>query len=159
MKMEPRKMEIGDKFVEQMMSTGIIVKAQPSAWSLHCLLVPKDKSTSSTDRMIQRANASGPEPSMDPKDWRWVFNGIKLNDITPNKFSLQLPTSAEVSDLVNGKVVASVDLRESFHTIPLTKKTQLKCSFYWRNSKYLYARLAMGLKNACTYLSEPRTRG
>ena len=31
MKMEPRKMEIGDKFVEQMMSTGILVKAQPSA--------------------------------------------------------------------------------------------------------------------------------
>ena len=31
MKMEPRKMEVGDKFVEQMMSTGIIVKAQPSA--------------------------------------------------------------------------------------------------------------------------------
>jgi hypothetical protein len=104
--------------------------------------------------MIQRANASGPEQSRDPKYWRWVFNGIKLNDITPNKFSLQLPTSAEVSNLVNVKVVSSVDLWESFHTIPLTKETQLKCSFYWRNSKYSYARLAMGLKNACTYLSD-----
>jgi hypothetical protein len=122
MRMEPKKMEVGDKFVEQMLSTGIIVKAQPSAWSLHCLLVPKDKSTSSTDRMIQKANKSGPAPSADPKDWRWVFNGIKLNDITKNKFSLQLPTSAEVSDLVNGKIVSSVDLRESFHMIPLDRE-------------------------------------
>jgi hypothetical protein len=68
--------------------------------------------------MIQKANSSGPEPSMDPKDWRWVFNGIKLNDITPNKFSLQLPTSAEVSDLVNGKVVSSMDQGKVFTRFP-----------------------------------------
>ena len=77
---------------------------------------------------------------------RLVFDGRKLNRAMPPPPTFNLPTIRTISRLIKPSyLLASIDLKDAFWTIPLNKKFSRLCGFRLDNQDYAFNKLPFGL--------------
>ena len=89
---------------------------------------------------------------------RLVINYRELNKVT-RKFTCPMPKVEDIFSKLNGaKYFSTLDLRASYHHIPLDKSSIPKTAFNSPFGKYEYVNVPFGLAQTPTYFQELMTR-
>ena len=121
-----KKREVLNELIDELLEQGVIVPSS-SPWASPVVLVEKK----------------------DPSDrMRFCIDFTKLNSVT-KKDAYPIPLIRDIFDQLQGAMVFStLELKSSFHQLPLHPDDQEKTAFVCHRGLFEWTRLAMGLANA-----------
>ena len=120
--------------IEKLLTAKVICSSR-SSWSAPIIVVPKGDGGK-----------------------RLVINYRALNKV-PRKFTWPMPKEEDIFSKLNGaKYFSTLDLRPSYHHIPLEKSSMPKTAFNSPFSKYEYVKVLFGLAQVPAYFQELITR-
>ena len=119
--------------IEKLLTAKVICSSR-SSWSVPIIVVPKGDGGK-----------------------RLLINYQALNKVT-RKFTWPMPKVEDIFSKLNGAMYFStLDLRASYHHIPLDKSSILKTAFNSPFGKYEYVKVPFGLAQAPAYFQELMT--
>lgn len=83
---------------------------------------------------------------------RLVLDARLLNSITKKQFETPLNIETLLSKCCDAKIFSKLDLKSSFHLIPLSKESRKYCGFLVNGVCYRYKKVPFGLASSCAAL-------
>jgi hypothetical protein len=88
-------------------------------------------------------------PKTEGGSCRVCFDGRGINSITVDNPGNIIPKIKDIQEnLGNFKWITTLDLEKYYFQFPIKEEDQIKTTFTWRGTKYMYKRMPFGLKGA-----------
>ena len=141
-----QRLQYAKKAVNTLMKYNLVTPAYNSKWATNLVLVQKPAegalrdSTKASQILNKHKNVKC--------TWRLTQDLRQVNQNTTNLYTANLPTIDEIVNKVRNKVVTQIDVNQAYFTIPLSKRSCEKTSFYLNTMLYMWERMTQGLAGA-----------